>query len=137
MIDVLERIAFATVAITTMALQEVAGGELTFLGWRVLVILGDGGAPIRVGDLGARLGLSSPSASKLVRRLQRRGLVLLAPDDSDRRAVQVALTPAGSDLRSAVIARRREILVEAVAPPLPARADAALETIARRLDRWR
>ncbi len=137
LLDSLERIAFSAVAITTIALQEVAGAELTFLGWRVLVILGDGSTPIRMGDLAVRLALSRPSASKLMRRLQRRGLVELVHGESDRRVVLAALTPAGVQLRGAVVARRRAIFAEALAMPLPRVTDRALDAISERLDRWR
>jgi DNA-binding MarR family transcriptional regulator len=135
-IESLERIAFSTVAVTTTALQDVAGAELTFLGWRVLVVLGESSTPMRVGDLGTRIGLSRPSVSKLVSRLARRGLITLAADEGDRRAVLAALSPLGEKLRGEVLRRRREILEDAVAPPMPTRADAALELIARRLERW-
>jgi DNA-binding MarR family transcriptional regulator len=135
LLDALDRIAYSSVAITAASLQQVAGTELTFLGWRVLVILGDDGGRIRVGDLGTRLGLSRPSVSKLVRRLERRGLVALSPDESDRRAVLAAVTPEGVALRSAVIARRRAILEDALAQPLPDRVDTALDALAGRLER--
>jgi DNA-binding MarR family transcriptional regulator len=135
-IDALDRIAFSTVAITTTAIEEVAGTDLTFLGWRVLVVLGETSSPMRVGDLGLRLNLSRASASKLVRRLQKRGWIVLAPDEADRRGTLVSLAARGAQLRHDVLTRRREILAEALAAPLPSRFDTGLDVVARRLERW-
>lgn len=131
--DSLDRIAYSIVAITARALQEVAGPELTFLGWRVLVVVGEAGAPIRLGAVAARLGLSAPSASKLVRRLERRGLVMLARDEVDRRGLVIALTPEGRHIREAVIRRRRRVLEESIALALPDDVHGAFEELARRL----
>ncbi len=132
----LERIAFATVALTATALGDAAGHGVTFLAWRTLVVLGSGGEPLRATELGERLGTSKPSTSKLIRRLARRGLVDLASDPTDGRVVRVGLTPRGRELRAAVVARRRAILAEALAEPLPSAFEEGLAALAARLDRW-
>lgn len=131
--DSLDRIAYSIVAITARAVQAVAGPELTFLGWRVLVVVDEMEAPARLGAVAARLGLSAPSASKLVRRLQRRGLVTLARDTADRRGLVIALTPEGRQIRTAVMRRRREVLEGATEPALPDDVDGAFHELARRL----
>ncbi len=135
-LDDLERIAFGTVAVTSVALAATAGPELTFLAWRTLVVLGSGGEPLRATELGERLGTSKPSTSKLIRRLARRGLVDLASDPTDGRVVRVGLTPRGRELRAAVVARRRAILAEALAEPRPSTFEEGLAALAARLDRW-
>ncbi len=135
-LDDLERIAFGAVAVTSVALAEVAGPELTFLAWRALVVLGSADEPLRATELGERLGTSKPSTSKLIRRLERRGLVDLASDPMDGRVVRVGLSEHGADLRAAVVARRRAILAETVADPLPVTFAEGLAALADRLDRW-
>jgi DNA-binding MarR family transcriptional regulator len=141
MIESLERIAVASVAMTARALAETAGSELTFLGWRTLVVVGGAGEPIRLSDLAERLGVSRPSASKLVRRMVRRGLLELGADPSDRRGIRLRLSPEGARLRDGVIERRRQLIagsVDGVALPASAGGEAtlALELAAHRLSKW-
>src|SRR5215207_783593 len=53
---------------------------------------------IRLGDLGRYVTLSQPAISRLVSRLEERGLVRRLDGDTDRRSVLVETTPAGIDL---------------------------------------
>ncbi len=50
---------------------------------------------IRLGDLGRYVTLSQPAISRLVTRLEERGLVRRLEGDADRRSVLVEATPAG------------------------------------------
>jgi DNA-binding MarR family transcriptional regulator/GNAT superfamily N-acetyltransferase len=59
-----------------------------------------GAAPATAQALRARLGLDSGYLSRLLRRLERDGLVEVAPDPGDRRRRLVSLTDAGRDLRA-------------------------------------
>jgi DNA-binding MarR family transcriptional regulator len=141
MIELLEKIAVASVAMTARALAETAGSELTFLGWRTLVVVGGAGEPIRLSELAVRLGVSRPSASKLVRRMVRRGLLEPGTDPSDRRGVRLRLGPEGMRLRAGVVERRRQLIGESLdGLALPASADGsatlALELAASRLSKW-
>jgi DNA-binding MarR family transcriptional regulator len=54
--------------------------------------------PYGMGELGGVLGLAKSSLTGLVDRCAQRGLVRRGPDPEDARAVQVALTPVGSEL---------------------------------------
>jgi DNA-binding MarR family transcriptional regulator len=122
-----------------LAIGEVSGAsDLTLSQWRALVIASDSDG-IRVGELAARLGIAVPSASRLVRRVEDRGLVTATRDDRDRRATIVRQTPAGKRLIGAVMARRRELVASALseAPPLASN-DAAMVVgaIAERLTRF-
>lgn len=135
-LDALEQVAFASVALTADALADVAGPEVTFLGWRALVVLGAGPGGVRLTDLATRLHLSRPSASRLVRRLENRGLVERAPNPVDGRGLLITLSERGRRVRDAVVRRRREILRRAVAAPLPARLDDGLGALAERLVEW-
>jgi DNA-binding MarR family transcriptional regulator len=57
-------------------------------------------APLRVGDLAARLSLDPATLSPLLKRLEARGLVRRDRDPQDERALAVALTPAGISARA-------------------------------------
>src|SRR3954451_11304262 len=65
----------------------------------VLACLREAG-PQRVTDLAAREAVAQPSMTALVGRLERQGLVTRTPDADDRRAVRVAVTPAGVEMLS-------------------------------------
>jgi DNA-binding MarR family transcriptional regulator len=113
LVDSIEELAFATVGMTALALNEAGQEkELTLAQWRVLVILGRG--PMRVGAIADRIGASLPSASRLVGRMEAHGYVTLARDDVDRRATLVSLTPLGLGTRDGVILRRRRLIGELV-----------------------
>jgi DNA-binding MarR family transcriptional regulator len=80
-----------------------------------------------------------PAASRLLRRLERRGYVATARDESDRRATLVRLTVAGSRLRTAVIERRRALLNEALAAHasrLPKDLSGGLRVLGEAFDRY-
>ncbi len=107
--ELLEPIVVGAVAITARALSA-AGADLTFLQWRLLLVLGEHPNGATVTDLAGRVGVNLSPASRLVGRLARRGLVATGPDANDRRATRVTLTPAGEDLRRQVLERRGEDL---------------------------
>jgi DNA-binding MarR family transcriptional regulator len=54
-------------------------------------------------ELGRGLMLSSGGVTKLIERLEARGLVVRTPDTTDGRGVVVALTPPGLELQEAAI----------------------------------
>jgi DNA-binding MarR family transcriptional regulator len=129
----LEQLMFEAIGMTTIALAASTSGELTLSGWRALVIL-DRADTTRVGALAQGIGMSLPSASRLVRRLERDGLVTTERDESDRRATLVMLTQKGHQLRDLVVARRRALMDEALAtvsPKLPRGLVPGLAAIAR------
>src|SRR5712671_437666 len=51
-----------------------------------------------LGEIARRQRMAAPTASRLAEGLARRGLLRTAPDDRDRRALRVLLTPAGTRL---------------------------------------
>lgn len=113
-VDAVERIILGGVAITARALDgEVE--DLTFSQWRVLTIVGEQEATAHVKGVGQRVGVSAPSASRLLRRLEDRGLIELQRDSVDRRFMRVRLTDAGQAARSQVIDRRRLLIRDALA----------------------
>lgn len=74
--------------------------QLTLTQLSVLRALRDG--PQTAGRLGADVGLSPTSVTRLVDRLERRGLVSRRRESDDRRYVEIRLEPAGERLLSQV-----------------------------------
>ena len=115
-IDAVERIIRGGVAITARAVTgEIE--DVTFAQWRVLTILGEREPPdsdVHVSGVGQRIGISAPSASRLLRRLEDRGFIELRRDPADRRFMRVRLTDAGRTIRMEVIERRRIVIREAL-----------------------
>jgi DNA-binding MarR family transcriptional regulator len=111
--DYLERIAVGAVGLTARALELAdTGFELTFPQWRALLVLGEGDDGSRIGEVAARVGVTLPATSRLLRRLERRGLTTLAVDEQDRRATRARLTDRGRAVREAILAHRRAALRE-------------------------
>jgi DNA-binding MarR family transcriptional regulator len=115
-LEAVDQLAFELVAITATALSEGVGNlDLTLAQWRVLVVVGERrGSPLRVGDVAARINASLPSTSRILRRLERRGLISTERDERDRRATLVSLTLAGSTARRRVIQARQRRVGEAL-----------------------
>ena len=134
-VQAIELVARATVGLTTRALAETTPElNLSLLQWRAVLIIGDDSAGLRVGEVGDGVGVPLPAASRLVGRLQRRGLVRLERDADDGRAMRVRLTLAGSATRSAVLDRRRALISAALGQMVvPAEAVRGLHAVAARL----
>jgi DNA-binding MarR family transcriptional regulator/ribosomal protein S18 acetylase RimI-like enzyme len=82
---------------------------------RVLFEIGSDGATPR--DVRARLGLDSGYVSRLIRALERDGLVQTRPDPSDGRTKRLCVTPAGrSEMR--VLDRMADELARSALAPL-------------------
>jgi DNA-binding MarR family transcriptional regulator len=111
----IERLMVESVGVTTIALARATPDvELSFAQWRALVVVGSALDGIRVGEIAGRIGSAVPTTSRLVRRLERRGLVQAERDEADRRATRVRLTPAGEQLRDALVSRRRTLVRQAL-----------------------
>jgi DNA-binding MarR family transcriptional regulator len=116
-LDSLESIIMAGVALTTEALADAAQDtELSLPMWRVLVVLGSTEDGATVSEVARRIRVTVPATSRQLQRLARRGLVALAVDDQDRRAMRARLTAAGTEFREHVMASRRQRLQLALAP---------------------
>jgi DNA-binding MarR family transcriptional regulator len=133
----LDRLAAASVALTTVALAE-QGRDLTLPQWRALVVISTS-TGLRASDVADRIGMSRPSMSRLIRRLQRRGVIVVEDDPGDRRATILRATPAGVAMRVATMTRRRKLMAEALAAhrgPLPRELASGLDAIADELERF-
>jgi len=131
LIDILERLAVGSVAVTERAIAA-AGADLSFVQWRVLLIVGEREDGATVGEIAARIGAHVSPASRLVSRLKRRGVVRTSKDDSDGRVTRVRLTESGLDLRSRVLEqRRRDLALVLAAASLTPTDAAAVAKVAR------
>jgi DNA-binding MarR family transcriptional regulator len=73
--------------------------ELSPVQYNVLRILrGAGDAGLSAGDVGERLITRNPDVTRLIDRLEKRGLVERRPAADDRRAIRICITPAGIEL---------------------------------------
>jgi DNA-binding MarR family transcriptional regulator len=136
LVDWLTGIVFGGVAITAAALEYATGGEeVTFTQWRAILFVGESDDGCRVGEVAGLLHASLPATSRLLRRLERRGLLTLDRDEQDRRATRARLTETGRTLRASVLAyRKAEIaMIVAEAAP-PASAARVLRDLADRFD---
>jgi DNA-binding MarR family transcriptional regulator len=72
--------------------------DLTHVQYNVLRILrGAGPNGLTAGEVGARLITRSPDVTRLIDRLEKRGLVMRQQDSGDRRAVRICITEAGRE----------------------------------------
>jgi len=86
--------------------------EITLTQLSVLRVLREG--PQMAGRLGQEVGLSPASITRLVDRLERRGLVSRHRESDDRRRVEVHLEPAGERLVAQMKVMRGSHLHQAV-----------------------
>ena len=98
--------------------------ELSLTAAATLTTLRRSGAA-RLTDLAATEGVSQPSMTALVGRLAEQGLVQRHADATDRRAVRIALTPAGAEL----LDRRRAARAARLTAPLGQLSDDDVRTI--------
>jgi DNA-binding MarR family transcriptional regulator len=131
-----ERLLASGIAITARAIDQTAqAAELTLVQWRVLVIASQTQA-LRIGELAVHLGISIPSASRLVRRIEAQGLVTAKRADDDRRATNVAVSTAGRVIVDTVVSYRRDLIGRALSEgdeDLPADAPRLVRQIADHL----
>lgn len=114
LVGVLERLVVGSVAITARAIAA-ADAELTFMQWRVLLVVGEHEEGQAVGEIATRIGAHASPASRVVSRLKRRGLVSTDKGELDKRVVCVRLTEAGRDLRARVLALRGSDIAQVIA----------------------
>ncbi|WP_375387664.1 MarR family winged helix-turn-helix transcriptional regulator [uncultured Amnibacterium sp.] len=79
--------------------------EVALTEYDVLYALKKAGCALRQSELTKRVLLSQPALSRLLDRLEQRGLVGRATDPDDRRGVLITLTDAGAEAQQRVGAR--------------------------------
>jgi DNA-binding MarR family transcriptional regulator len=136
-LDQLDRLAVELVAATNAAIVDVGAGDLSFSQWRMLMVLGNAAKPLRIHEIADRISSSMPSASRLVARMARRGLVSGSRDPIDGRGRWIALTIDGEALRIRVVSRRRALIEDSLGGlPIDQGSVAALESIVEGMTRW-
>ena len=90
-------------------LRRNAGAEVTPSQISALSVLHCTGS-MRVSDLAKQEQISKPTATRLVGRLEEKGLVGRSPDDTDARSHTVSLTPAGLRLLESAAERSDDYL---------------------------
>lgn len=117
--ELVDAVMTASRVLVAIAARSLAGaGDVTLPQYRALVVLA-GRGPQRSIDLADALGVNPSSATRLLDRLVRTGLVRRTRSRTDRRVVQVTLSGAGRDL-VAEVTRRRRAEVERLLAALPA-----------------
>jgi DNA-binding MarR family transcriptional regulator len=117
MVDAVLSASRVLVAIAARSLAD-AGEEVTLTQYRSLVVLASRG-PQGVAALAEAVAVTPPTASRLVDRLVKKGLVRRRTDRQDRRQVRIALTETGRHLVDAVSARRRQEIAALLATIAP------------------
>ncbi|WP_423196922.1 MULTISPECIES: MarR family winged helix-turn-helix transcriptional regulator [unclassified Cupriavidus] len=79
--------------------QQIADLDITHAQAGCLMMLAQGTAHT-VTDLGRELGTDAGSITRLLSRMERRGLIARTRRDDDRRVVDLSITPAGAALAS-------------------------------------
>src|SRR4051794_30349069 len=98
---------FARAAKRARHRQSAGDGDLTIAQYGLLAPLLDAAEAPGVRELAEAAGVSSPTATRMLDGLERRGLVVRERSERDRRAVHLSLTPAGA---AAVHAQRKRQL---------------------------
>ncbi|HUN77430.1 MAG TPA: MarR family transcriptional regulator [Solirubrobacteraceae bacterium] len=112
LVDALLAASRALVAVAARSLADLAE-DVTLPQYRALVELAQRG-PLRAADLAQALSVDRSTATRMCERLVRKELVDRRPESTDRRAVSLTLTPAGSELVAEVTRRRRAELAKIV-----------------------
>lgn len=117
--------------------QLQAASDMTHFEFIVLTVLRRSG-PLRMSRLAAATNATPPRLSKVVRRLEDRGLVERVAAEDDGRVVSVSLTGAGRRALVAAtpghIAQVRELVIDRLSPAQLAEVASALEPIVAALD---
>ena len=125
--------AAALDAFAAWAIRSTADRELSLTTASTLATL-DRDGPQRLSDLAVREGVTQPSMTALVTRLERDGLAVRGDDPTDRRAVLVTLTDAGREVllsRRTRRATRLAALLDHLGPEDRATVEAAAGALAR------
>jgi DNA-binding MarR family transcriptional regulator len=126
-VDALAQLSFAVQGVLG---QIGAAHDLSIIQVRLLGVLRD--RSVGMNELASHLGLDKSSVTGLVDRAEGRGLVRRRTSSTDRRAVEVSITPAGRKLalRGATDFAQR---IAALVGPLSATEQATLSELATRI----
>jgi DNA-binding MarR family transcriptional regulator len=104
--------------------------DLTTVQYNVLRILrGAGPCGLLAGEVAERLITRNPDVTRLIDRLEKRGLVERFRDADDRRAVRIHITPDGLERIAPLDQHARSALVESLTPLGPERLSALRDSL--------
>lgn len=109
-IESLELVARASVALTEDALQLAGDRSVSLQQWRALLLVADMDDGVRISAVARRVDVTVPATGRLLHRLATRNLVRLEPDPDGSGAQVARLTPDGRALVEDAVARRRRVL---------------------------
>ena len=132
-VEVADLIGSVARRIRTAANRDLGPLGITWSQLRALRTVDRCTGAIRMSELAARLGIARRSATSVVDELVGRGLLERRADPGDRRAVEVAVTPAGTRLLRRLQDRRRSAARQVLAALSEADL-ATLRDLLRRLD---
>lgn len=117
--EILDAVMTASRVMVALAARSLAdaGEEVTLTQYRSLVVLASHG-PLGIAALADAVAVTPPTASRLVERLVRKGLVRRRTDRHDRRGVRIGLSESGRQLVDLVTERRRREVAELL-PSIP------------------
>jgi DNA-binding MarR family transcriptional regulator len=106
--ELVDGVLAASRALVAIAVRSLAGAadDITLVQYRALVVLAYNGAQ-RTIDLANELGVNSSTVTRLVDRLERKGLAQRSTSGEDRRATLIDITRDGRAIVAAVTTRRR------------------------------
>ncbi|MEU1629268.1 MarR family transcriptional regulator [Streptomyces sp. NPDC020096] len=102
----------------------------------LLMALENDGGSCRVGDLAARLLVEPSHVTRQVAQLQLQGLVERTPDQTDRRARNITITPMGTSVLSRLRRSNRESLRQALHDIDERDIDATVRVLRRLIERY-
>ena len=111
-VESLELIARASVALTEEVLRLVGDRSLSLQQWRAILVVAEMDDAVRISAIARRVDVTAPATSRLLQRLAARDILSLEPDPDGSSAQVVRLTAAGQDLVRDALDRRRHVLEE-------------------------
>jgi DNA-binding MarR family transcriptional regulator len=107
------RLRLALIELTRRVRTQDWTCGLTPSRFSALAIIADG-APVRIGELAARMGVSTPTVSHIAGALEEQGLISRRHDSHDRRVCLVGISPAGRDLLAELSTRTTGFLADQI-----------------------
>ncbi|SOD71753.1 DNA-binding MarR family transcriptional regulator [Jatrophihabitans sp. GAS493] len=112
--DEIVRLRAALGRISRLLDRQVSGDGMTRTNLSVLGAIGRRG-PIGASELADHEGINPTMLSRILSKLEERGLVVRTADETDRRVVQVKVTPAGARMHNRLRDERARMLAERLA----------------------
>ena len=111
-IESLELIARASVALTEDILHLAGARSMSLQQWRAILVVAEMKDAARISAVARRVDVTSPATGRLLQRLSARGLLSLEPDADGSGAQVVSLTANGQALVRDALDRRRRVLAD-------------------------